>query len=474
MAAVPMLKEENYPQSVTNPFSSRMPVTDPDQFYGRYDQVQRVAESIRYWQPYAVSGEPRIGKTSFLYYLIHPKGVRTLHKFLALIGDPNGYLFVLVELQRLPVRNAIGFWRYLLDRLTEEARKEAAEPTVEQNTYIGSLEQESDYYQVQTYFESYLKQLEKRVVFFFDDFDIVINDLDNTEVVQVTDKLRTLKEALDLNGRLNYIIVSTEPLVRLLKAKGITSPSPFTSIIISMTPLGLLEKDAADELIRETLRHGTEQDGPVLTEDDIAFAYQLAGRYPGILKTTCYYLFSARYEGITDYHSVRQNIEDDQNIRWLMEALWERIKHEEELEELPLRETLFQIAQGQVPPDSPAFRELRQRGIVDDSMSPPRIFGDLFGSFIHHPPSHAVTPFELTHLESKLYSYLAEHVGQTCSREQLQEVVWGDKLPGSRDALEQLVKRIRGKIEPNPDRPIYLLNVRGQGYLLQKDPSKLN
>jgi len=472
MGTVQMLKEENNLRSVTNPYSSRMPVTDPAQFYGRHDDVLRVAESIRNWQPYAVSGEPRIGKTSFLYYLIHSEGARTLPKFLAYIGNPDDYLFVLVELQRLPARNATGFWRYLLDRLTEEARKEGVEPPAVHKTYASSWEPESDYYQVQIRFESYVKQLKKRVVFLFDDFDIIINDFENTEVVQVTDKLRTLKEALDLNGKLNYVIASTDPLVRLLKAKGITNPSPFTSIIIPMTPLGLLEKDAADELLREPIRQGTEQSIPQFTKDDIAFVYKLAGRYPDIMKITCFYLFAARCQGNADYASVRQKIEDDQNVRWLMDGLWKRIKQEEQLEELPLRETLLQIAQGQVPPDSPAFRELRQRGIVDDATSPPHIFGDLFGAFILHPPSHAVMPFELTPLESKLYTYLAEHVGQTCSREQLQKVIWGDKLPSSRDALEQLVKRVRGKIEQNPDRPIYLLNVRGQGYLLQKDPSR--
>src|SRR5437763_10471471 len=196
MASAQMLKKENNTQSVTNPYSSRMPVTKPAQFYGRIDDVLRVAESIRSWQPYAVSGEPRIGKTSLLYYLIHPEGARALSEFQAYIGNPADYLFVLVELQRLPVRNATGFWRYLLDRLTEEARKEAAGAPAEQKEYHHNQEPESDYYQVQTLFESYLKQLKRRVVFLFDDFDIIINDFDNIEVVQVTDKLRTLIEAL--------------------------------------------------------------------------------------------------------------------------------------------------------------------------------------------------------------------------------------------------------------------------------------
>ena len=325
MVFVQKLKEEDNPQSVTNPYSSRMPVTDPAQFYGRDGDILRVAESIRSWQTFAVSGEPRIGKTSFLYYLTRPEGARMLPKFLAYIGNPADYLFVLVELQRLPVRNAAGFWRYLLDRLIEEARKEGVETPEMREKYDSGQEPGSDYYQLQTNFESYLKQLTRRVVFLFDDFDIVINDFENTEVVQVTDKLRTLKEALDLNGKLNYVIVSTDPLVRLLKAKGITNPSPFTSIITPMKPLGLLENDAADELLREPLRQLPEP-VPQFSRDDIAFIYKLAGRYPDFMKITCFYLFAARYQCNADYASVRQKIEDDPNVRWLMNGLWERIK----------------------------------------------------------------------------------------------------------------------------------------------------
>lgn len=473
MASVDILKEDNQ-LSVTNPYRSRAPVTNPFQFYGRMDALLQVAESIRSWQPYALSGEPRIGKTSFLYYLVHPDGAKMLRDFRERISKLDDHLFVLIELQRLPVRNASGFWRYLLDRLAEEARKKEVETSEMREAYDSSQESGNDYYQVQKSFESYLKQMkaEQRVLFLFDDFDIVINDFEKTEVVQVTDKLRTLKEALDLNERLNYVILSMDPLVRLLRAREITHPSPFTSILIPMSPLGLLEKDAADELIWKPLQE-LPASSPTFTEDDFDFIYQLAGRHPYFLKITCFYLFAARIHGAVDYTAVRQEIEEDPQIRWLMDSLWERIKQEEEQGELPLREVLLQIAREQTPARLRAFRELRQRGIVDDSTSPPRVFGDLFRAFLLNLPARPVMSVEFTPLESKLYSHLAGRPGETHSRAELQKVIWGDKVPNSPDALEQLVKRVRTKIEPNPDQPVYLINIRGQGYLLRSDPARL-
>jgi hypothetical protein len=459
---------------IANPYSSSVPVTDPAQYYGRRNDLLRVAVSIRNWEPFAITGEPRIGKSSFLYYLTHPDGARKRAEFLDYIGNPAAYLFVLIELQLLPMRNAQGFWRYLFDRLVEEAGEAGIDAESLQAAYRTSQEAGSDDYQIQMSFEQYLKQLERKVLFLFDDFDIVIKDFERSEVRQVTDKLRTLKAALTFKSKLNYVIVSSDPLVRLFEAKDIAGGlSPLFNIIISAPPLGLLEEGAVHELLQKPLQQSP-ANIPRFSEEDITFIDKLAGRYPDFLKISCFHLLEAKIQGPVDYSSVRQTIENDDRIQWLMKWLWDRAKQDE----LPLREVLLQIAQGQMPANRLAFRELCQRGLVDDSASPPQIFGELFRAFILYPDAHAVMPTEstplsarLTPLESKLYNYLVEHAEQTCTREQLQKVIWGDKPPSSRDALEQLVKRLRGKIEPSPDQPV-LLNIRGQGYLLRQLPLK--
>jgi DNA-binding response OmpR family regulator len=70
----------------------------------------------------------------------------------------------------------------------------------------------------------------------------------------------------------------------------------------------------------------------------------------------------------------------------------------------------------------------------------------------------------LTTLEFDVLWFLASRPGQVFSREALMEKVWGtDRIVGDR-SIDNLVSRLRRKIEPDPDRPRHLQTVWGAGY----------
>ncbi|HAP89800.1 MAG TPA: DNA-binding response regulator, partial [Arthrobacter bacterium] len=50
------------------------------------------------------------------------------------------------------------------------------------------------------------------------------------------------------------------------------------------------------------------------------------------------------------------------------------------------------------------------------------------------------------------------------TRGQLIDRVWGSDYVGDTKTLDVHVKRLRGKIEPDPSVPRYLVTVRGLGY----------
>ncbi len=77
---------------------------------------------------------------------------------------------------------------------------------------------------------------------------------------------------------------------------------------------------------------------------------------------------------------------------------------------------------------------------------------------------------QLPQLEWRLLRYLQRHPDRACTRTELQQAIWGKDPPSSPDALEQLVRRLRKRIEPDPQRPEYLLTVRGLGYRLIGTP----
>jgi DNA-binding response OmpR family regulator len=71
----------------------------------------------------------------------------------------------------------------------------------------------------------------------------------------------------------------------------------------------------------------------------------------------------------------------------------------------------------------------------------------------------------VTTLEFRLLAHLASNLGRTFRREQLLDSVWDSRFVTPR-TVDVHVRRLREKIEVQPDAPQYLQTVRGKGYRL--------
>jgi DNA-binding response OmpR family regulator len=76
----------------------------------------------------------------------------------------------------------------------------------------------------------------------------------------------------------------------------------------------------------------------------------------------------------------------------------------------------------------------------------------------------------LVHLSNKefaLLTLLFENRGKVCSKDQIGQVVWSEYQAGVFDyQIENLVRRLRKKIEPDPKSPQLVVTKRGLGYKL--------
>ena len=72
----------------------------------------------------------------------------------------------------------------------------------------------------------------------------------------------------------------------------------------------------------------------------------------------------------------------------------------------------------------------------------------------------------LTKTEYRLLCEFADHVGAVLSRDQLLERVWGYEYLGDSRLVDAHVRRLRLKIEDQPDDPSLIVTVRGIGYRL--------
>jgi phosphate regulon transcriptional regulator PhoB len=81
-------------------------------------------------------------------------------------------------------------------------------------------------------------------------------------------------------------------------------------------------------------------------------------------------------------------------------------------------------------------------------------------------------PVELSALEFKLLYFLASHPRQVFTRERLLDEVWGRDCSVTLRTVDVHIRRLREKIEQQPDNPEYIGTVRGSGYRLMAEPGE--
>ena len=74
----------------------------------------------------------------------------------------------------------------------------------------------------------------------------------------------------------------------------------------------------------------------------------------------------------------------------------------------------------------------------------------------------------LSHGEFSMLLLLASHPKQVFSKAQLYEAAWGEAYLHGTNSVENIIWRLRRKLEEDPRRPAYIKTVIGTGYKIEK------
>jgi two-component system, OmpR family, response regulator RegX3 len=107
---------------------------------------------------------------------------------------------------------------------------------------------------------------------------------------------------------------------------------------------------------------------------------------------------------------------------------------------------------------------LRRQGEPEELISNTVQSGPVRMDVERHVVSVSGEPISLPLKEFELLEMLLRNAGRVLTRGQLIDRVWGSDYVGDTKTLDVHVKRLRGKIEPDPSAPRYLVTVRGLGY----------
>lgn len=91
-------------------------------------------------------------------------------------------------------------------------------------------------------------------------------------------------------------------------------------------------------------------------------------------------------------------------------------------------------------------------------------FGDAEVDFTRCELRRGGRTVEMTPIEFKLLVAFIRHRGQTLSRNNLLDQVWGRETFVTDRVVDTHITNLRKKIEPQPGEPRFLVNVRGMGY----------
>jgi DNA-binding response OmpR family regulator len=75
-------------------------------------------------------------------------------------------------------------------------------------------------------------------------------------------------------------------------------------------------------------------------------------------------------------------------------------------------------------------------------------------------------PVRLTFSEFELLDALMTDPGRLLNRQELLRAIWGDSAYRDPRAIDVHIRHLREKLEPEPEKPKYILTVRGAGYRL--------
>ena len=149
------------------------------------------------------------------------------------------------------------------------------------------------------------------------------------------------------------------------------------------------------------------------------------------------------------------------------------IRRDQKLNRLPILMLSARGEEAVTKPFSPRELLARVRALLR-RMEPSAADGEkpiTRGTLQLDPASFRVTrdgdAVPMSTLEFRLLYFLASHPDRVYSRDQLLDAVWGSERFVTPRSVDVYVRRIRKKVELDPERPAYLKTLRGAGYIFQ-------
>ena len=428
-------------------------------------ELRSIAKLVENKDSLLIIGPPGIGKSEFLTNLIS-SDIR--QKYLAKIN--NRLLFIRINTEELTEISALEFYRYTVKRFLEIINNsqfplkidEDEEKLLNLKDALLLLEKIKSMITI-------LVQNSWQLLIIIDGFDCIGESLD----AAFFSNLKAFRDIGKFN--VSYLLTATadpsrenyfEKIYPLYK---IVSPFIF-----------YLKPSRIEESLAEIENH-SKQRNIKLTKEESLYIANLCGRYPSLVKTFIQKLTSSDRKplGITV-----EELLTNSGIKFRIIEIFQSLTDDE-------RNILLKIANQEIiNKNSETYQLLVVKGFIKNE----RIFSPLFERFLilqntenDRVPEKAgnnmsdeqdivVDPLtrlvyrnghdviNLTKQEYRFLHYLYTNCGKICEREEVSDAVWGGSDGVSDEAIDQVMTRLRSKLEKDKGNPAHLITIRGRGF----------
>ncbi|PIE80595.1 MAG: hypothetical protein CSA11_07560 [Chloroflexi bacterium] len=435
----------------------------PDTY--RMPEVKTIASWINKGESGCVVGVPGVGRSTLLDFIYHRPEALTPY----LTVPPEHVVIIPIDLNILPDDTIATLYRVIL-RAFYGARKQ----------FDNSLQQIiSDFYQRHAAShdpflpQSALLELlalfqarEARLVWILNHFDEFLK----TATLEMTRTLRSLRDSY--KGTLCYLAGMITDMAHL---SDLEVGRPLHHILdVNVYWVGSLNKTDANHMFRRELRTAV----PAPTAEEIQSLWHITGGYPTLIKIVAHWWMTDGRQ--QDQYQWIETLLGQRNVQYRLMCLWDGLTQEEQFALSELQKA------GLSPPSEKVLHDtlpdLQKKGICYRECDNWHIFSTLFSTYVAKVEGRgrgriwedprtgelfqgrtALT--KLTPLERETLRFFTQypHVQHTYTN--IFEAAWPEDVQhasASNESIQQMIRGIRKKIEPNPAKPVYVVTWRGQ------------
>jgi hypothetical protein len=426
---------------------------------GRVDDINALLRCIRNLECCSVVGISNIGKSTLLRSIAQRQVPKKHRPWL------DEFLIVYVDFNNMVENTEQGFCELILRSIIGAVQDRKEQLASQLSGYHQDvITPPSSFSVLYSFSEGLTFAVEhgrQNLFLILDEFDEPYGELEK----HVFLNLRALKDRY--TDRLCYVVATDEPLEEIRDDPSLYDFYELFAHSV-LTLHGLTEDDS-----RQFIAQFAHQRGKEFDQAEVDFVLKGAGGHPGWLSVLCRAV-SEKGED-TSLTELWTRLRDNPALNMEYTRLWKDLSlHERGVLKRLAEEATYSLSRAE-------RKALERKSLLAVGEDRAVILGGLFRTFVL---KQEMATFEfddktrevwvegqkmpsLTQNEYRLLHVLYQNINAVVSKETIADAVWPRWSYDVADAaIESLVYRLRRKLEPKPQRPRYIVTMRGQGYKL--------